>query len=196
MRLSSILCKVLYQSSRPPNCTSTIFSPADPSGQTLKALEILYRSTQLGLSFPKQSFSAQRYDGVWGRGRKARGEKENLLHALEKFTEQLPPYLKLVQFTKDGKSVSTATGTMQFLIGASLQYIHDTDTFGDTNELAMVATRRMLGVMHLLGEQDDSFDSGLLVIMIWARIGNLLIREYLRLEDMGDSFGEYPKRLC
>jgi hypothetical protein len=61
--------------------------------------------------------------------------------------------------------------------------------FGDTNKSALEATRRMLGVIHLLGDREHTFDSGLLVIMIWAKMGKILIRESLRLEDSGDAFG-------
>lgn len=71
--------------------------------------------------------------------------------------------------------------------------LHDTDEFGDPNKLALAAARRMLGVIHLLGDQEDSFDSGLLVVMIWSKMGNLLVREMLRLEDLGDTFGEQQK---
>jgi len=73
-------------------------------------------------------------------------------------------------------------------------FLHDTDKFGDPNELALAAARRMLGVIHLLGDQETSFDSGLLVVMIWSKMGNLLIRESLRLEDMGDTFGELEQQ--
>lgn len=77
------------------------------------------------------------------------------------------------------------------MIGASQMFLHDSDTLGDRNTLALEAARRMLGVIHLLGDQGHTFDSGLLMIMIWAKIGKLLIREMLRLEDAGDAFGEH-----
>jgi hypothetical protein len=68
-------------------------------------------------------------------------------------------------------------------------YLHDTDTFGDKNELALAASRRMLGVLHLLGDREEAVDTNLLTIMIWAKMGNIFVREILRLEDEGDTFG-------
>lgn len=69
-------------------------------------------------------------------------------------------------------------------------YLYDTNKMDDENAKALGTVRRLLGVMHLLGDKDDWGDVGLFVVMIWINMGRMLIRESLRLGSIGDSFGE------
>lgn len=68
-------------------------------------------------------------------------------------------------------------------------YLYDTNKMDDENTKALAVVRRLLGVMHLIGDKDDWGDVGLFVVMIWANMGRMLLRESLRLESIGDSFG-------
>jgi hypothetical protein len=78
----------------------------------IKGLEILYRTSQLGLTIPKLCPKVAQFDAVWGSGLQSKRERAILEHALEKFVEHLPASLKSVQQTVTGKSVNNTIGTL------------------------------------------------------------------------------------
>lgn len=166
--------------------------PAQPDctdfANTLKAMELVTRASHLRCEVGGPDFNRGTYPpAVWSGGERTRSEKAHIQQALKVFTDSLPPTLRPVVLP-DAGSVSNTCASMQYLVGAAEIFLHDSDTLLDENTEALVVVRRLLGVMHHLGERNDWGDVGLFVVMIWNFMGRLLIREALRLESIGDTF--------
>jgi hypothetical protein len=99
-------------------------------------------------------------------------------------------------------------------------YVHDTNSSTDPNEVALSTVRRLIGVMHLLGDKvclqirfitllkpvehrrDQFFRCSVGhfsrhrtaadAVSIWHRLACLLLRESRRLERTGQPFGKHP----
>lgn len=165
-------------------------APLTVSATTLKAIDLITRASLIRAVVRNPPLKNPDYPlAVWGGSERTEIEHRQVEHALQVFIDHLPPELT-VSILAD-KSISNACASMQYLVGAAQILLYDTNCASDDNARALKVIRRLVGVMHLLGDRSDWGDVGLFVVMIWDMMARLLIREALRLESIGDAPGEF-----
>lgn len=158
------------------------------SGTTIKAIELVTRASLLKPVILNPPHRNPDYPfATWGSDERLKIETQQVENALKVFSDGLPAGLRLSLLSNE--SISNACASMQCLVGMAQIFLYDTDTEDDNNTQALAVVRRLLGVMHLLGDRDDLGDVGLFVVVVWSTMARLLVREGLRLESIGDTFG-------
>lgn len=116
-------------------------------------------------------------------------DSSTLILALDRFQASLPPDWSGITTAADGKrTVSSRTATIQCILGVAEMWVHDVNTYANSNDTAVRIARRLAGIIRLLGAEEIG-DQSLFVYMMWVMTARVLIRESKRLASQGDQLG-------